>query len=107
VKSDIGQKRKMLCSQSQIQDPFASPIKTLLACPSETSSPVESPYPGEEMEDSNSDGLEDLWKDMSLAMEYSKVICQDNIFVCAPENIKMSNIISISCKTTNDLTYFS
>jgi hypothetical protein len=100
VKSDIGQKRKMLCSQSQIQDPFASPI-------SETSSPVESPYPEEEMEDSNSDGLEDLWKDMSLAMEYSKVICQDNIFVCAPENIKMSNIISISCKTTNDLTYFS
>lgn len=27
------------------------------------------------MEESDSDDLEDLWKDMSLAMEYSKVIC--------------------------------
>jgi hypothetical protein len=73
--SDIGQKRKMTCSQSQIEDPLTSPIKTRLLCPGETFFPVESPYPEEEMEDPKGDDLEDLWKDMSLAMEYSKVIC--------------------------------
>ncbi|XP_078170705.1 SNF2 domain-containing protein / helicase domain-containing protein [Carex rostrata] len=73
LQSNNGKKRKLItCSESQLQGPFESPIRTPAVCPSETSSPVESSYPEEKMEESDSDDLEDLWKDMSLAMEYSK-----------------------------------
>ncbi|KAJ4816255.1 DNA repair/recombination protein [Rhynchospora pubera] len=66
-RSDSGKTRR----RDQLQDPLASPMNTSAVCPSDSFSPVESSYP-EELKESNDDDLEDLWKDMSLAMEYSK-----------------------------------